>query len=514
MVKNLPTVERSTRIRFGKNCTNDQAENTVVFNASEAEIDANTPGSVYMTPVRIDPDMASDNIMVLAYNRDTKELTDSNAIAREILNFNLLGATKNGNVTPYTVEFKSTDTIPAAATSIVTTGNVGISNLSPTDTLSVGSKFHVNVDSSNVLTVLGNTYIQDRLIVNGDAIFNGLVTALHSNNTVISDAIIEIGKNNNVGDSMLDLGFIMTRPGSNVAMGYLESSNEFAIAYTQSSANSHTITPLTSEDINVHVYGQIFTESNVGIINTSPTHTLDVGSNLFVDEFGSNILVVTGNTSISADLTVDGDTLFVDSGTDRVGVNTLVPDAELHVVGNVYVSSNLTVDTDTLHVDVVSNRVGINQINPTKDLDVNGTIAATRRVDNSGYDRLLIGTDTGTTIHSSSNAHLISLGYRAGYDRQQSNSVAIGYQAGSVTQAESSIAIGERSGETGQGVSSIAIGDKAAFQNQAAYSIAIGENAGGQDQAGNSIALGKDAGSQNQGQKAIAIVMVRVSLIK
>jgi hypothetical protein len=505
MVKNLPTVERSTKIRFGKNCTNDQAENTVVFNASDIELDADTPGSVYMTPVRIDPDMTSDNIMVLAYNRDTKELTDSNAIAREILNFNLLGATKNGNVTPYTVEFKSTDAIPAAATSIVTTGNVGISNLSPTDTLSVGSKFHVNVDSSNVLTVLGNTYIQDRLIVNGDAIFNGLVTAVHSNNAVISDAIIEIGKNNSVGDSMLDLGFIMTRPGSNVAMGYLESSNEFAIAYTQSSANSHTITPLTSEDINVHVYGQIFTESNVGIINTSPTHTLDVGSNLFVDEFGSNILVVTGNTSISADLTVDGDTLFVDSGTDRVGVNTLVPDAELHVVGNVYVSSNLTVDTDTLHVDVVSNRVGINQINPTKDLDVNGTIAATRRVDNSGYDRLLIGTDTGTTIHSSSNAHLISLGYRAGYDRQQSNSVAIGYQAGSVTQAESSIAIGERSGETGQGASSIAIGDKAAFQNQAAYSIAIGENAGGQDQAGNSIALGKDAGSQNQGQKSIAI---------
>jgi hypothetical protein len=279
--------------------------------------------------------MASDNIMVLAYNRDTKELTDSNAIAREILNFNLLGATKNGNVTPYTVEFKSTDAIPAAATSIVTTGNVGISNLSPTDTLSVGSKFHVNVDSSNVLTVLGNTYIQNSLVVDGDATFNGLVTTLHSNNTVIKDAILELGKDNVVGDSLLDLGLIMTRPNpdANVAIGFREVSNEFVIAYTNSNADGHTITPV-GKDMNVHVYGQIFTESNVGIINTSPTHTLDVGSNLFVDEFGSNILVVTGNTSISADLTVDGDTLFVDSGTDRVGVNTLVPDAELHVVGN------------------------------------------------------------------------------------------------------------------------------------------------------------------------------------
>jgi hypothetical protein len=500
MVKNLPTVERSTKIRFGKNCTNDQAENTIVFNASEGEIDTPFTDSVYMTPLRLRTDLSDRNITVLAYNQVTKEMMDSGAIAEDILNFTLEAAVINGNVTANTVSFNNVNT------SVTTLSNVGIANNSPTDTLSVGSKVFVNQTTANTLTVLGSTYIQNSLVVDGDATFNGLVTTLHANNTVIKDAIVELGKDNVVGDSTLDLGFIMTRPNpdANVAIGFREVSNEFVIAYTNSNADGHTITPV-GQDMNVHVYGQIFTESNVGIINTNPTHTLDVGSNLFVDEFGSNILVVTGNTSISADLTVDGDTLFVDSGADKVGINTLVPDAELHVVGNVYVTSNLTVDTNTLHVDVESNRVGINQLNPTKDLDVNGTIAATRRVDNSGYDRLLIGTDTGTTLHSSSNAHLVSVGYRAGYDRQQSNSVAIGYQAGSVTQAESSIAIGERSGETGQGTSSIAIGDKAAFQNQAAYSIAIGENAGGQDQLGNSIAIGKDAGSQNQGQKSIAI---------
>ena len=500
MVKNLPTVERSTKIRFGKNCTNDQAENTIVFNATEEEIDTPFTDSVYITPLRLRTDLTDRNISVLAYNQVTREMMDSGAIAEDILNFTLEAAIINGNVTANTVSFNNVNT------SVTTLSNVGISNSLPTDTLSVGSKVFVNQTTANTLTVLGNTYIQNSLVVDGDATFNGLVTTLHANNTVIKDAILELGKDNVVGDSILDLGFIMTRPNpdANVAIGFREVSNEFVIAYTNSNAGGHTITPV-GQDMNVHVYGQIFTESNVGIINTSPIHSLDVGSNLFVDEFGSNILVVTGNTSISADLTVDGDTLFVDSGVDKVGINTLTPSAELHVVGNTYISSNLTVDTNTLHVDVVSNRVGINQINPTKDLDVNGTIAATRRVDNSGYDRLLIGTDTGATIHPSSNTHLISLGYRAGYDRQQSNSVAIGYQAGSVTQAESSIAIGERSGETGQGASSIAIGDKAAFQNQAAYSIAIGENAGGQDQLGNSIAIGKDAGSQNQGQKSIAI---------
>ena len=40
MVKNLPTVERSTKIRFGKYALDDQAENTIVFNASNVAIDA------------------------------------------------------------------------------------------------------------------------------------------------------------------------------------------------------------------------------------------------------------------------------------------------------------------------------------------------------------------------------------------------------------------------------------------------------------------------------------------
>ena len=505
MVKNLPTIERSTKIRFGKNCTNDQAENTIVFNASETEIDTPFTDSVYITPLRLRTDLTDRNITVLAYNQVTKEMMDSGAIAEDILNFTFEAAVINGNVTSNTVSFNN------AVTSATTLSNVGISNSLPTDTLSVGSKVFVNETASNTLTVLGNTYIQNKLIVDGDAIFNGLVTTLHSNNTVIRDAIVELGKGNGIGDSMLDLGFVMTRPGSNVAMGYLEHSNEFAIGYTHSSADDHTITPLTNQDINVHVYGQIFTESNVGVMNTNPVHTLDVGSNLFVDEFGLNVLNVTGNTNITGEVTVssnlgvDGNTLYVNTVDDRVGINTSVPNAELHVVGNVYVSSNLTVDTDTLHVDTVHNRVGINQLNPTKDLDVNGTIAATRRVDNSGYNRILIGEDTGATIHPSSNSHMISVGYRAGYNVQESNTIAIGFQAGSVAQSDSTVAIGKRSGETSQGVSAVAIGSNAGYENQSTFSVAIGESAGGQNQASSSIAIGRDAGTQNQGEKSIAI---------
>ena len=164
----------------------------------------------------------------------------------------------------------------------------------------------------------------------------------------------------------------MTRPQSNVTVGFLESSKEIVMAFTESSADSNVITPLTNEDINVHVYGRLYTEANVGILNTDPLHTLDVGSNLYVDEFGSNILVVTGNTSVSGDLTVDSGTMYVDSMDSKVGIKTLNPDAELHVVGNVYVSSNLTVGTDTLHVDVGDKSVGLGTVNPDANLHVVG----------------------------------------------------------------------------------------------------------------------------------------------
>jgi lipopolysaccharide export system protein LptA len=111
-------------------------------------------------------------------------------------------------------------------------------------------------------------------------------------------------------------------------------------------------------------------------LNTSPEHTLDVGSNLYVDEYGSNVLVVTGNTSITGDLTVDTDVLRVDSTNNKIGINTVLPDAELHVVGNVYSSSNLTVDTDTFHVDVEADHIGINTKYPDAELHVVGNVYA------------------------------------------------------------------------------------------------------------------------------------------
>src|SRR6056300_474245 len=368
MVKNLPTVERSTKIRFGKNATEDQGENTIVFNASNVQIDTTQPGSVYISPLRQVLDVSDRQIKILTYNRISKEITDSGVAAVDVLQPNLQATTNLGNTTTNTIEFTNPET------GFVTTANVGIANSLPVHTLDVGSNLYVDDVGSNVLVVNGNTNIRGDIVVQGNAQIDGVLTVINTENLTITDAIIELGRNNTVGDTTLDLGIIMNRPNSNVTVGFLEGVDELALAYTQTSADSKTITPLTSETLDVHVYGRVLTESNVGIMNTSPIHTLDVGSNLFVDEYGSNVLVVSGNASISGDLTVDEDTFHVDVGGKSIGLGTVTPDANLHVIGNVYVSSNLTVDEDTLHVDATTNSVGIETKNPQANLHVVGNV--------------------------------------------------------------------------------------------------------------------------------------------
>jgi hypothetical protein len=407
MVKNLPTVERSTKIRFGKNVPDSdvQAENTIIFNASNTLVTTPNSGSIYMSPVRFREDFTDTNIVLMMYNRATGELSESGESASNLVGGQTLEATTlRGNTTSNTVQFTNLDT------SLVTNGYVGIVNTQPLHTLSVGSNLYVSDTGANVLVVAGGVSIDGNLVVSGG------VTTISSQNLTVDDGIIELGRNNVSGDSTLDLGLIMSRPTSNITVGFLESSEEIVLAYTQSSADNATITPLSSQDINVHVYGRLYTEANVGVLNTDPVHTLDVGSNLYVDEFGSNILVVSGNTNVTGDLTVDTDTLYVDSVSDRVGIKTTEPQVELHVVGNAYVSSNmtvdgdLTIDTNTLHVNAATDKVGVKTTSPDAELHVvgNAYVSSNLTVDNDTFHVDAVNDSIGLgTVNPDANLHVV-----------------------------------------------------------------------------------------------------------
>lgn len=317
MVKNLSTIDRGTKVRFGRWHNDDQAENTIVINASDTPINADHAG-LFMSPIRVDEGVI---VTLMGVDHRTGEVVDSNINAQGVQGREIDFYANLGNVITSTIVYE-------ADNALVTTGNIGISNLEPIHTLDVGSKFSVDETGANIVTIRGDSYIQDNLLVGGNLAVRGTLTTIDTENTTIKDAIVEIGK----GNTTSDVGFIMNRPGSNVAVGYRDSVDEFAIAHTDSSASSTTIVP-SGELIDVRVHGRLHTNSS---------------------------------------LSVDTNLLHVDAVSDRIGINTLFPQSTLDVIGDAKIASNLAVGTDGLYVDTTTSRVGVNTTLPTTDFHVEG----------------------------------------------------------------------------------------------------------------------------------------------
>ena len=75
---------------------------------------------------------------------------------------------------------------------------------------------------------------------------------------------------------------------------------------------------------------------------------------------------VTENLVVTKNFTVDTDTLFVDSNSDRIGVGTITPQNTLNVVGDGNFTGNVTIG-DTLKLTNSSTIWNIY-------VDVNGTL--------------------------------------------------------------------------------------------------------------------------------------------
>ena len=150
MVKNIPTIERSTKIRFGKHATDDQAENTIVFNASDTAINASTAGTMYMAPLR---EASLAGATFIGYSSSTKEVVNTGVETSLLGGVTLDSAGKQGNVV--------SNSIPhfANVTTAFTTGhgaNVGISNTASSHMLSVSDKIFMSNTGAEAIKVEGN----------------------------------------------------------------------------------------------------------------------------------------------------------------------------------------------------------------------------------------------------------------------------------------------------------------------------------------------------------------------
>src|SRR5210317_1722511 len=350
MVKNLPSVERSTKIRFGKHVpdSNDQEENTIVFNASNVAVPTPYSNAVYLSPIRNRTNYEAPEIVLLMYDRNTKEITESGESANALIGGSTLDTVTNrNNATSNVVQFIGSLT----GASFVTDSNVGLSNIDPQHTVSVGSNLYIDEFGSNVLVVSGNVAVLKDMIVEGNLTVNGDTTVIYTENTSIKDAFIELGADNTSGDTTLDLGILMHRPDdlSNVVLGYREEVAEFAIAYTDAKPTDKIFTPKSDEDINVHVYGLTHVDANIyahedvlvdGNVyvsqNVSVTEELTVTGNVYADKD----LEVIGNTYVDGNVVASKDLTL--SGNAYVSGNVNVT-KQLSVSGNTYVSGNVEV---------------------------------------------------------------------------------------------------------------------------------------------------------------------------
>src|SRR6056300_736640 len=342
MVKNIPTIERSTKIRFGKYATDDQGENTIVFNASNAAIDTSVPGSIYMTPLRQEDDITSRDITMLTYNTETKEIIDSNVPAVDLFSINLQYATNNDNVTSNTIRFIN-DT-----TSFVTTGNVGIHNTSPTHALDVGSQFHVTEGGEVRVgpSVLIDSSVTNQIQVSGridtDSITLDHIGIANNNPTITG---LSLGSTTFLQNPTASINAFSTS--GNVSAAFYHGDSYFL-----SNLNLNNIvlqgntTASRTVQFNYANGPALITNGNVGIQNTHGIHTLDVGSNLFVDDKGSNILVVTGNTFISRKALIGSNVTI-----DTLGTNIVEVTGNTFTSRKALVGSNVTIDT--LGTDVI-----------------------------------------------------------------------------------------------------------------------------------------------------------------
>jgi len=304
MVKNIPTIERSTKIRFGKHVSDSQAENTIVFNASNTAINATNSGSMYMAPLRV-AEIASSNL--LSYSPSTKEVVDSSVPTTLLGGVTLQSATENGNTTD---KF------------------IGIQNTAPTHAISVADKVFIhNVNSIDRITVVGNVratkystttdsvLIQDsginKIQVSGRIHSSELTTSKIGLANTVPDHVISIG---NEGQVQLNVPtqsiYALDTVGNVNAQNYRGDSYYLSNLTVENIVNQGNVTSNTVQ----------FTNATTGIHTSS---NVDVGGNIFVrNNTDSAIYGTIAGANTIAGSTITASTQFSGPGTGLTGIPT------------------------------------------------------------------------------------------------------------------------------------------------------------------------------------------------
>ena len=240
---------------------------------------------------------------------------------------------------------------------LTVTGNVtGTAN--PTSAGHLVNKIYAETNFQSKDGSTGDVAITGGLSVSGNLIVNGTTTTVNTTNLDVTDNIILLNSGM-TGSNAKDIGVIFERgsTGDNAAIVWDESTDKFKFGTTTNAGTGDTASIDTTlgdiEAANLDLEGSIDALAITCQEGLTGSSLYINGTTLNVDDSESTVgigiaagedykLNVAGKVNVTNDLSVDTDTLKVDSTNDRVGINKAAPDEALDVVGNIKASSVLT----------------------------------------------------------------------------------------------------------------------------------------------------------------------------
>lgn len=238
-----------------------------------------------------------------------------------------------------------------------------------------------NVTVDGGMYIYGNTRMYGNLYVAEQATYQRIV------NLVIDNTTFVMGKGND-GTNEPMLLLTHDEAESNIAFGFRtgDRGKEMALFRTEGGPLDTTFTIDDSVSTNLHVFGDIYTSNAVGVANIFPTHDLCVGSNLFVEDTGSNVLEVFGNTfteniKVGSNVTIGNNIVVIDptnkdvatisgnvkvdglrtTGTKTSGISNLLPTDTLAIGTKIYANltaaNTLTIFGNTMTTNLITQSI-------------------------------------------------------------------------------------------------------------------------------------------------------------
>ena len=197
---------------------------------------------------------------------------------------------------------------------------------------------------ATVTTIAGTNLTYASADIDNAYITSGIVTTIQSTDATATNLYATTGIVTTITSSYTQTG-ILTATSNTTLQGTLEVQDQATFQHniTLNSANklfsiqngsSVVKFEVDSDNGNTTIYGTLNAQGAVDFDSTLNVDGVATFNNSVVLS-GSNGLTVGGATTITGNLEVDTDTLYVDSAADRVGVNQASPAYALDVVGDI-----------------------------------------------------------------------------------------------------------------------------------------------------------------------------------